>query len=150
MRKNPYSNKGKALDTWIYKVDMNGIQKLKKKLSTGKNQLNVWQFDPSSGTLTWDDTTDTLAWVLPRKQLVASAVNAQRSIAVLLNASTFEIIENKGLLSPESFNNDMIMYKRADNKTEFCSVEYVQTTSRELRVHRMDSISKTSAVSSIK
>lgn len=107
------SSKSGTVEAVVMKFSSTGTELLRKSLPTDKANMNVYSFFKSGATLAWDRGAGTIAMAIARTMTTASdGLNHQGGIAIVLNASTLEMITNYGQTSGHSFGNSLKVSKK--------------------------------------
>ena len=79
--------------------------------------MNIYAFSESGASLAWDEAGGTIACAIARTMTRAGdGLNHQGGIAIVLNASTLELITNYGQTSGHSFANSLQVSSKDSEK----------------------------------
>ena len=92
------------------------------------NDLNIWRFESSAASLVWDTAHERLGMIMARTMLNGH----QGAIAVVMNASTLEVIHNFGQTSGHSFANSLLL----GHDGRFLGVDLGDNYPRGVNLHR--------------
>lgn len=102
------ASKSGTVEAEAVKFSVTGSELLRKALPTEKATMNVYSFSQSGATVAWDRGAGTIACAIARTMTIAGdGLNHQGGIAIVLNASTLELISNYGQTSGHSFANSL-------------------------------------------
>ncbi len=118
---------------WVYHVTRNGKVLNSNQLDATKAGLNIWNFSESeSASLAYND--DKLGMIISRTMYKSrDGLNHQGAIAVTINASTLQVIDNLGQTSGHSFDN--IIYP--DPEGAFIGMDLGDNYPRGIHLHKI-------------
>lgn len=145
MGRESAGDKVTPLNVTGYRADKNGNVTVTKVFDTQRNGINVYEYFASGSSLAWNTNTNSLGWMLSRTMVQSGDGNNHQScIAVILDASTLDIISIQNEISRHSWNNYIDTYE-ADRK-DFLAVDLGDHFPRGIHVHRINNETHTSKV----
>lgn len=101
---DPYS----ALTVRAYKVDKSGNLITSRAIDTSISEANINAYSSSGGTLAWNESQNSIAWLIARKRIRGDdGLNHQVLSVILLNSIDLSVVSVRQVTS-HSWNNYII------------------------------------------